>query len=209
MIRKKTRLRFVLASLFQEEFAQACLPPGGRKIYLVTPGTPEFDAYLRNRAALIDHAALVLGCRARAEDVVQEAFVRYSQRQKRSLEAAGGLQPISDPVSYLHRVVRNLALDWLRKPEAAMKTGDSRDLERLPDATATPEQAMMEKDQVRVLQEALAELPERTRIAFTMRRLEGRSLQEIADHLGVSVVRAHQLVKDAVRHGAARLDKFT
>lgn len=174
----------------------------------MTPGTPEFDAYLRHRSALIDYAAPILGCRARAEDVVQEAFVRFSQRQK-GLTGTTVPQPIGDPVSYLYRIVRNLAFDWLRRPEAAMKPGDSDDLERLADGTATPEQAMMQKDQVRVLSEALAELPERTRTAFVMRRLEGRSLKEIADHLGVSVVRAHQLVKDAVRHSAARLDKCT
>lgn len=174
----------------------------------MTPGTPEFDAYLRHRSALIDYAAPILGCRARAEDVVQEAFVRYSRRQQ-SMAGADAPQSIGDPVSYLYRIVRNLALDWLRKPEAAVKVDDSRDMERLADAAATPEQVMMQRDQVRVLAEALEELPERTRVAFKMRRLEGRSLQEIADHLGVSVVRAHQLVKDAVRHGAARLDKFT
>lgn len=57
-----------------------------------------------------------------------------------------------------------------------------------------------------MLAEALAELPPRTRLAFDMHRIEGRGLQEVADHLGVSVVRAHQLVKDALRHAARRLD---
>ncbi|WP_366522841.1 sigma factor-like helix-turn-helix DNA-binding protein [Reyranella sp.] len=54
--------------------------------------------------------------------------------------------------------------------------------------------------------DALAELPERTRIAFTMYRLEGCTLQQVGDRLGVSVVRAHQLVKDAILHAARRLD---
>ena len=39
-----------------------------------------------------------------------------------------------------------------------------------------------------------------------MYRIEGKSLKEIARHLGVSQVRVHQLVKDAVRYGAKRLD---
>ncbi|MEM9685259.1 MAG: sigma-70 family RNA polymerase sigma factor, partial [Pseudomonadota bacterium] len=59
----------------------------------------------------------------------------------------------------------------------------------------------------RILGEAIAELPERTRIAFHMYRIEGKSLKEIARYLDVSQVRVHQLVKDAIRHGAKRLDR--
>ena len=74
------------------------------------------------------------------------------------------------------------------------------------DAPSGRERVLFYRDELRVLSEALAELPERTRIAFRMYRLEGRTLQAIADHLGVSVVRAHQLVKEAIFHAARRLD---
>ena len=169
------------------------------------------ELYARHRRALIDYAAPIVGCRARAEDVVQEAFIRFSGRQ--TTEGAmtqapgeGPQAPITHPLPYLYRIVRNLALDWVRRPAAAVEAGDPEAMSRLPAATATPEQTVLQRDQLRVLAEALAELPERTRTAFNMHRLEGRSLREVAEHLGVSVVRAHQLVKDAIRHAAARLD---
>ena len=168
------------------------------------------ELYARHRRALIDYAAPIVGCRARAEDVVQEAFIRFSGRRATegaTTQAPDGLPaPITHPLPYLYRIVRNLALDWVRRPAAAVEAGDPDALSRLPAATATPEQTVLQRDQLRVLAEALAELPERTRIAFNMHRLEGRSLREVADRLGVSVVRAHQLVKDAIRHAAARLD---
>ena len=182
----------------------------GEMSCIVTSDPTDLEVYLSHRAALIDYAAPIVGCRARAEDLVQEAFIRFSSRRRRGDTAAGAnsarRQPIAHPVSYLYRIVRNLALDWLRRPEASVETRDPATLVQMSAPTATPEQTVLHRDQLRALAEALAELPERTRIAFNMHRLEGRSLEQIAGHLGVSVVRAHQLVKDAIRHGAARLD---
>lgn len=176
----------------------------------MTSDKSDLEVYLSHRTALIDYATPIVGCRAQAEDVVQEAFLRFSARSAqvgthtRTEEDAP--RSIAHPTSYLYRIVRNLALDWRRRPEASLDTAGDAKLTRLPAPAASPEQAAIHRDQLRVLAEALMELPERTRVAFNMHRLEGRSLQEIADHLGVSVVRAHQLVKDAIRHGAKKLD---
>ena len=67
------------------------------------------------------------------------------------------------------------------------------------------EVVLLHRDELRVLAAALAELPERTRLAFNMHRLEGRPLREVADRLGISITRAQQLVKAAMVHGARRL----
>ena len=56
-----------------------------------------------------------------------------------------------------------------------------------------------QEDLQRVLT-ALAELPERTRIAVEMHRFGGCKLREIAEHLGISLSMAHHLIKDGVRH---------
>ena len=170
------------------------------------------EIYLNHRSALVDYAAPIVGCRARAEDVVQDAFLRYSAQQAAGTAdgTADGTsnpgQAIAYPVSYLYRIVRNLALDGVRRSAVSGESADETTLARLQTATATPEQTTLDRDRLRLLAEALTELPERTRIAFDMHRIEGRSLQEVADRLGVSVVRAHQLVKDALRHASLRLD---
>lgn len=173
------------------------------------PDPTVMELYQSHRAALIAYAAPIVGCQAHAEDVVQEAFVRYSARREQMHTAAGANEvqhgPIVSSVSYLYRIVRNLALDWVQRSAASSEAHTS-EIERLSAPAATPEQTLLQRDQLRVLAEALAELPERTRLAFHMHRLEGRSLQEIAEHLDISVVRAHQLVKDALRHGAVRLE---
>ena len=67
------------------------------------------------------------------------------------------------------------------------------------------ESVLVHRDELRTLAAALVELPERTRLAFNMHRLEGRPLREVAERLDISITRAQQLVKAAMVHGAKRL----
>ncbi|MFA9462424.1 sigma-70 family RNA polymerase sigma factor [Thiohalorhabdus methylotrophus] len=176
------------------------------------PGPSDLQLYRQHQARLIEYAAHVVGSRAHAEDIVQEAYIRFSARRQDTGEEAPdpeAVEPtVSSPVSYLYRIVRNLALDWKRRSAGAPEYAETSEPGEVAGPSATPEQAVLQQDQLRILAEALAELPERTRIAFDMHRLEGRTLQEVADSLGISVVRAHQLVKDAIRHASARMDGY-
>jgi RNA polymerase sigma-70 factor (ECF subfamily) len=151
--------------------------------------------FLSHRAQLIDYAAPMVGCRARAEDIVQEAFIRFSAGEAR----------LAQPVGYLYRIVRNLAVDWARHVAVEGGPPDTGALEALPAPAASPEHAALFRDELRIVAEALGELPERTRMAFEMHRLGGLTLQVIARRLGISVGLAHQLVRDALTHCAERL----
>jgi RNA polymerase sigma-70 factor (ECF subfamily) len=157
--------------------------------------------YLANRAALIDYAAPIVCDRLRAEDVVQEAYIRFVVGEK----ARDGA-PIANPIGYLYRIVRNLALDWARRAAVELPLSDPGQVERLAAAQPSAEQSVLAREDLRRLAEALLELPERTRLAFNLHRLEGRTLEEVAARLDVSIVRAHQLVKAAILHCARRLD---
>jgi DNA-directed RNA polymerase specialized sigma24 family protein len=57
----------------------------------------------------------------------------------------------------------------------------------------------------RLLKDALADLPERSRIALEMYRFGGCRFSDIAGHLGVSVGTAHKLVVEALRHCRQRV----
>jgi RNA polymerase sigma-70 factor (ECF subfamily) len=165
----------------------------------VTLADSPLALYLEHRGSLVNYANGIVRDRAGAEDVVQEAYLRFSS-------ASGDVRPIASPVSYLYRIVRNLALDWVSRSSDVPPAGESVILEEVPHEAPTAEDVLYYRDELRLLADALAELPERTRIAFNMYRLEGHTLQQVADRLGVSVVRAHQLVKDAILHAARRLD---
>ena len=165
----------------------------------VSSADPTLALYLKHRGSLVNYANGIVRDRAGAEDVVQEAYLRFSS-------ASSDERLITSPVSYLYRIVRNLALDWVHRTSDSASTGPAAALEQVAQDGPTAEDVLHYRDELRILTDALAELPERTRIAFTMYRLEGCTLQQVGDRLGVSVVRAHQLVKDAILHAARRLD---
>lgn len=160
----------------------------------------ELDLYLSHRAALIDYAAPIVGDRARAEDVVQEAWLRFTG------DTVGQRTSIVQPVSYLYRVVRNLAIDFTRRlaPEVRGEEADGF-LDFAPATSPDPESCALHRDELNVVLAALEELPERTRRAFHMHRFDDRTYSEIALALGISQGRAHNLVSDAVAHCTQRI----
>jgi RNA polymerase sigma factor (sigma-70 family) len=170
----------------------------------VTSNSVRLDLFLAHRNALIDYAQPIVGCRSRAEDVVQEAYLRFAAATDRERPAD---ERILQPVGYLYRIVRNLAVDWARhlaqedRPPSAV-------MEQVASATPSPEQAALDRNQLRIVIAALAELPPRTRRAFELHRLQGETFPIVAMRLGISVGLAHRLVKDALTHCADRLGGF-
>lgn len=153
----------------------------------------KLQLYLSHRAALLDYAAPIVGCRARAEDVVQEAWLRFSSQDLQI--------DIRHPASYLYRIVRNLALDLTRRTATErVQPGGDELINELPSSTASPEHEVSSQNELEVIAHALTQLPERTRRAFEMHRLGGYTLQQVANVLGVSTALVHQLVHDALRH---------
>lgn len=155
--------------------------------------------YLAHRVALVDYAVSVVGCRARAEDVVQEAWLRFDRQ--------GDSADIHSPASYLYRIVRNLALDQLRRSATERAQPDADEvLARLPSHHPSPEQSVTRQDELAAIARVLQLLPERTRVAFEMHRLGGFTLQQVAAHLNVSISLVHQLVQEALRHCIASIE---
>jgi RNA polymerase sigma factor (sigma-70 family) len=166
-----------------------------------TPRQQALALFMVQRRRLVDYASRIAGDPAAGEDVVQEAWLRF--------DAIVSGRPLSQPMGYLQRVVRNLALDARRhrRRESAVVTSCSLDeiAESAADGQPTPEAVALYRDQYLLIQRALAELPGRTRTALTMHRLGGAKLREIAAALGVSVPRVHHLVAQGVRHCRRRL----
>lgn len=159
------------------------------------------DIFVAHRRALLNYASSIVGSRAQAEDVVQEAWLRFD-------EASSG-KFLEDSTGYLFRIVRNLAFDGQRrlKREGQVITDD--DFEAAANMPAnsapSPEMVALYKDEYALVMAALAELPERTRMAFEMHRFGGAKLREIAQALDISLPLAHRLVADALQHCKERL----
>jgi len=154
---------------------------------------------MAHRDELLNYAHQLLRDRGNAEDLVQEAWLRFASSRREPGELA-------QPTKYLFAIVRNLALDWLRRSAIhSPETMTAEAFASLPSDAPSAERVLYYRDELRAMEKMLAELPERTQVAFIMYRVERRTLQEIADHLGVSVPRVHRMVKDAMLHCASNV----
>jgi RNA polymerase sigma factor (sigma-70 family) len=133
---------------------------------------------LRLTPRVLSFAARMLGGdRHEAEDVAQEAMLRL---WRIAPEWRQGEARVS---TWLYRVTANLCTDRLRKRRGVDIAAIAEPEDGRPGAV----DGMIEADRARALEAALAELPERQRIAVTLRHLEGRSNPEIAEVLEISV----------------------
>jgi RNA polymerase sigma-70 factor, ECF subfamily len=113
-----------------------------------------------------------------AEDMAQEAFLR-AWINLPSFHLHSSLR------NWFYRIAINAALDVLRhKPEERL---DDEAVQMLTDQAASPEKALIEKEQTVLLQKAMQSLPEAARSVLVLREYGGLSYQEIASVLDVPV----------------------
>lgn len=167
---------------------------------MTTEAEIRYGLYLQHRPALIDYATRILGSREAAEDIVQDAYIKFTPAQSQ----AGSP---SQATAYLYRVVRNLSFDVLKRRKVEARQQEREPLPwTIPSEIETPEQAVMFCDQVRVASEALASLPDEARRAVEMYRFGGYTMEEVARSLDVSVATVHRHVKTAMMKIALALD---
>ena len=153
------------------------------------------EIFIRHRAALVNFAMPIVGDRARAEDVVQEAFLRFTP------STGAAAHPIKEPLFYLYRIVRNLAYDVTRKRSVEARHGE--DYSRsafwaVPQEPRTPEDDFFLREDIERIDAILETVPARSREAVKMHRIAGYTLEEVAEQLDVSLNTAHRLVRDAL-----------
>jgi RNA polymerase sigma factor (sigma-70 family) len=133
-------------------------------------------------------ARWVMGNRADAEDVVQDACLR-------ALRGISGYSGANGRAWTL-AIVRNAAYDWLRKnrPAAIVPVDDLESVERLAprDHVAVappvdPETALIAKSDELRLQAAIEELPTVFRETVVLRDVQGLGYREIAEITGVPI----------------------
>jgi len=113
-----------------------------------------------------------------AEDILQDTFsVVWKKRET--------LTDVQDFSAWLYVVARNRSLQVLKKIAAERKNLDKRaNLQRYwePDHT----QQVSEKQMEALLKDAMSLLSPQQRKVFELRRIEGRTLDEIAEELSIS-----------------------
>jgi RNA polymerase sigma-70 factor (ECF subfamily) len=135
-------------------------------------------------------AVAVMGDASEAEDVLQESYVRafYSFATYTGAGSLGG---------WLARIVRNEAIDRVRSRasrqshvaiEADLGARGAEPSEKETNVMIDPidPQALAANAELRrLLEHAIQRLPEQFRIAFVLREVEGLSVEETAEYLGI------------------------
>lgn len=132
---------------------------------------------LRLTPRVFGHAFRMLGDRAEAEDVAQEALMRLWKI------APDWRQGEAKITTWLYRVVANLCTDRLRKGRSVALDA----VAEPEDSAASAVQQLQNQARVDALQEALNALPDRQRQAVILRHIESLANPEIAEIMEIGV----------------------
>src|SRR6266853_628661 len=124
----------------------------------------------------------VIGREEDARDVCQETFLRAF----RALKGFRGQAKFS---SWLYRIALNLCRDWIRRERRAPvvqapEDVDLMDLAAAAEPSESIEDLVARKDLSRLVERAMALLPEEQRTAIVLKEYHGLTFQEIADLVG-------------------------
>jgi RNA polymerase sigma factor (sigma-70 family) len=149
--------------------------------------------YTEHSFELKTHANRILKDQTRADEVVQDAFIKV-------MLAAPELQSAEHALGYFHRTIENICIDLFRAE------GRRPNLVLLDDATAEIEanwqdagdhsQGISAAEDAAIIRQALALLSPAERTALVMWEMDGRSTAEIAAELGIK--------ESSVRHTVSR-----
>ena len=149
--------------------------------------------YTLNRSELIAHANRIVKDKAKAEEITQEALVKF-------MLAAPELSSDSHALSYLHRTIENLCIDLFRaenrKPNLVALDDAAAEVESTWQVSGDHSLAISAAEDAAIIRQALSLLSPAERAALVMWEVEGRSTKEIAKELGIK--------ESAVRHTVSR-----
>lgn len=146
---------------------------------------------LRRRGWTIDAAA----------DITQDTFLRViASPPSENLSSY-------NPKAYLYQVSRNISTDLHRRERLGRIVDlDCEEFQEIADPAPTAETVVYHRQKLALVEQALSELPERTRRAFELHRLGELTIAEIARELGLSNTRTWTLIREAYRHIVRQID---
>jgi RNA polymerase sigma-70 factor (ECF subfamily) len=131
-------------------------------------------------------------CRTRASDLAQDTFCRLAEQRD--------LRLYSHPRRYLVTVARRLLIDDTRRKASERSFLEAFALHMGDTAAPGPDRIAEAVEALTALSILLEGLPDRTRRAFLMSRMDGMTYAEIGTELGVSTSMVKQYVAQAFAH---------
>jgi RNA polymerase sigma-70 factor (ECF subfamily) len=185
-----------------------------RPLAAARPAAPPLDAgdlmavVARYQSPLLRYVGQMLGrMDHEAEDIVQEAFVRLHRQV-----AKRGSDSVRHLTTWLFRVAHNLTIDLLRKRSRRKVASETTAEAAIP----VEEQAADEMDVLgevlrrearQVALRELAQLDEQQRQVVLLKIIQGMTLREVAEVVGVSVSLVNYRLNQGLKELAQRLKK--
>src|SRR5579862_9794007 len=153
------------------------------------------------------------GSQQDSEELVQETFLRaYKSLERFELRANFS--------TWLYRIAVNRTLDFLTARKTQMQTKDTYQITdqpdpeegnqiQLPSSAPGPDRLLISAEMKRKIAGALELLTPAERVAFTMRHMEGRSIEEISQALDLKISAAKNSVFRAVQKLRQELEPYS
>jgi RNA polymerase sigma-70 factor (ECF subfamily) len=159
----------------------------------------------RHQHAVIGTVAKMLGNASDAEDIAQQVFIRL-------WKSAHRYKPTAKFTTFLYTITRNLVFNESRrrsrKKECSMdEREDDFHLQTPDNQRAAPDQGLLHAELQKSVDQAIAALPEKQRLAIILRRYEGMPYDEIGNILNLSIpavksqlFRARNTLRESLQH---------
>jgi len=149
--------------------------------------------YTTHRSEFLSHANRVLKDSAKAEEITQDALIKF-------MLAAPELESTDHALAYIHRTIENLCIDLFRmegrRPNLVVLDDATAEVEATYQVSGDHEAVISAAADAVIIRQALSLLSPAERAALVMWEVEGRSTKEIASELGIK--------ESAVRHTVSR-----
>lgn len=161
--------------------------------------------YRATVAPLRRYLTRLLGNSAEAQDIAHDAYLRvYPHAQNPKIE---------QPEAVLYTTARRLAINRLKRRSISPISNDTSSFDTAASSTPGVAQQVMARQELKLLETAIAQLPEGCRNVLLLRKVDLLSHREIADRLGISIstvekqhVRALRLLRAAMPADSQRHD---
>ncbi|WP_316818400.1 RNA polymerase sigma-70 factor [Pedobacter nyackensis] len=127
-----------------------------------------------------------------AEEIVQDIFVQLWINRHL-------LENVQYPTAYLFNIAANKTLTYLKKISNNQKLVDKISAGYLDYSNDTEEQLIL-KESAKIIEMAVAQLPQQRRLIWELSRNEGLTHQQIADKLGISTSTVNNQLGHAMQH---------
>ncbi len=160
--------------------------------------------YLAYEPALLRYAKQLVKDDEKAQDIVQEAFMRLHVN----------INSVKQPKPYLYRTVHNISMNQLRNdgkvvpfPAQSEDENSSSGVENAVDIQPLPDEQISKMEAIHLTRLCLKKLDERSQQLVRLKFEEGLSYKDISERTGLSVSNVGYILHNALKDVAAELKK--